>query len=83
MGELSINKIEQRIFTIRCLQVMLDRDLAELYQVPSILPYVFTESGVAMLSTSTGIIQRLETVEKKQIETDKNQQYPVMEAKVC
>jgi len=34
MGELSINKIEQRIFTIRGLQVMLDRDLAELYQVP-------------------------------------------------
>jgi len=33
MGELSINKIEQRIFTIRSLQVMLDRDLAELYGV--------------------------------------------------
>jgi hypothetical protein len=139
---LSANKIESRIFTIRGLQVMLDRDLAELYQVPvkalnqavkrnmdrfperfrfqldkmeaselvtncdrfrnlkhsSVLPYVFTESGVAMLSailrsniavsvsveimdafvlmrkilsTSTGIIQRLETVEHKQIETDK------------
>jgi len=33
MGELSINKIESRIFTIRGLQVMLDRDLAELYGV--------------------------------------------------
>jgi aerobic-type carbon monoxide dehydrogenase small subunit (CoxS/CutS family) len=140
MGQ--IDKIETRIFTIRGLQVMLDRDLAELYQVPvkvlnqavkrninrfperfrfqlnkietdelvtncdrfkslkhsSVLPYVFAESGVAMLSTvlrstiavsvsvkimdafvamrkilsaHTGIIQRLETVEQKQIETDK------------
>ena len=140
MGQ--IDKIETRIFTIRGLQVMLDRDLAELYQVPvkvlnqavkrninrfperfrfqlnkmetaelvtncdrfkslkhsSVLPYVFAESGVAMLSTvlrsaiavsvsvkimdafvamrkilaqSNGIIQRLETVEQKQIETDK------------
>jgi len=32
MGQ--IDKIETRIFTIRGLQVMLDRDLAELYQVP-------------------------------------------------
>jgi len=32
MGQVS--KIESRIFTIRGLQVMLDRDLAELYQVP-------------------------------------------------
>ena len=32
MGQ--IDKIETRIFTIRSLQVMLDRDLAELYQVP-------------------------------------------------
>jgi len=140
MGQIS--KIESRIFTIRGLQVMLDRDLAELYQVPvkalnqavkrntnrfperfrfqlektetnelvtncdrfkslkhsSVLPCAFTESGVAMLSTilrsdiavsvcvkimdafvamrkilstNTGIIQRLETVEIKQIETDK------------
>ena len=137
-----ISKIESRIFTIRGLQVMLDRDLAELYQVPvkalnqavkrninrfperfrfqlgkmetselvtncdrfknlkhsSVLPCAFTESGVAMLSTilrsetavsvcvkimdafvamrkilsiNTGFIQRLETVEIKQIETDK------------
>jgi len=29
-----INEIETRIFTLRGLQVMLDRDLAELYQVP-------------------------------------------------
>ena len=141
-NSLTANKIESRIFTIRGLQVMLDRDLAELYQVPvkalnqavkrninrfperfrfqlnkmetvelvtncdrfkslkhsSVLPYVFAESGVAMLSTvlrstiavsvsvkimdafvamrkilsaHTSIIQRLETVEQKQIETDK------------
>jgi len=30
---LTANKIESRIFTIRGLQVMLDRDLAELYGV--------------------------------------------------
>jgi len=144
MGELSINKIEQRIFTIRGLQVMLDRDLAELYQVPvkvlnqavkrnldrfptdflfqlnedefkglvlrsqfvtsnsrggiRYMPYAFTEQGVSMLSAvlrsdtavrisvqimrafvamrkllsnNNGIIQRIETVEQKQIETDK------------
>jgi len=136
------NKIKSRIFTIRGLQVMLDRDLAELYGVetrvlkqavnrniirfpahfmfelskdeiksmvsqiviPSksyfggSIPYVFTEQGVAMLSAvlrsdvaikisirimdtfvamrkilsaHTGIVQRLETVEQKQIETDK------------
>ena len=139
---LTTDKIESRIFTIRGLQVMLDRDLAELYQVSvkalnqavkrnesrfpvrfrfqlsenetnelvtncdrfktlkhsSILPSAFTESGVAMLSAvlhsdiavrisvqimdafvamrkiitqSSGIIQRIETVEQKQIETDK------------
>jgi len=144
MGELSINKIEQRIFTIRNLQVMLDRDLAAMYQVEvkrlneqvrrnierfpkefcfqlselefrdlnlrsqfatssshggiRYMPYVFTEQGIAMLSavlhseiaikvsiqvmkafvamrkllsTSTGVIQRIENVEQKQIETDK------------
>ncbi|MDR2580849.1 MAG: ORF6N domain-containing protein [Fibromonadaceae bacterium] len=32
MGQV-VNKIESRIFTIRGLQVMLDRDLAELYGV--------------------------------------------------
>ena len=142
MGQ--IDKIETRIFIIRSLQVMLDRDLAELYQVPvkvlnqavkrninrfpsdfhfqitesefktlvlrsqivtsnsrggiRYMPYVFTEQGVSMLSAvlrsdiavkasvqimrafvamrkilaqSNGIIQRLETVEQKQIETDK------------
>jgi len=139
---LTADKIESRIFTIRGLQVMLDRDLAELYQVSvkainqavkrnesrfpvrfrfqlsenetnelvtncdrfktlkhsSILPGAFTESGVAMLSAvlhsdtavkisvqimdafvkmrrlitqSGGIIQRIEIVEQKQIETDK------------
>ncbi len=141
-NSLTANKIESRIFTIRGLQVVLDRDLAELYGVetrvlkqavnrniirfpihfmfelsedeiksmvsqfviPSksyfggSVPYVFTEQGVAMLSAvlrsdiaikisikimdafvamrkilsaNTGIIQRLETVEQKQIETDK------------
>ncbi|GBU24169.1 hypothetical protein R83H12_00797 [Fibrobacteria bacterium R8-3-H12] len=143
MGDLSINKIESRIFTIRGLQVMLDRDLAELYGVETRAinqavkrnperfplsfmfqlsdiefnvwksqivisnedkmglrrpPYAFTEQGVSMLSAvlhsptaiavsirimetfvamrkllsaNTGIIQRLETVEQKQIATDK------------
>jgi hypothetical protein len=136
------SEIESRIFTIRGLQVMLDRDLAELYGVETRVlkqavnrnsirfpahfmfelteneieymvsqsvipskqhlggakPYAFTEQGVAMLSAvlrsdiavrisikimdafvalrklisaSTGIIQRLESVEQKQIETDK------------
>jgi len=142
MGQIS--KIESRIFTIRGLQVMLDSDIAVMYQEEvrrlneqvrrnigrfpeefrfqltelefkdlalrsqiaisnerggrRYLPYVFTEQGIAMLSavlhsdmaiqvsiqimkafvamrkilsTSTGFIQRLETVEQKQIETDK------------
>lgn len=87
-------EIEQKIFTIRCVQVMIDRDLAQLYGVEpkrlgeqvrrnierfpdtfrfqltetektelvancdrlktlkhsSVLPYAFTEQGVAMLS---------------------------------
>lgn len=139
---LSENKIESRIFTIRGLQVMIDRDLAELYGVETRVlkqavnrnairfpshfmfelseseienmvsqsvipsksyfggskPYAFTEQGVAMLSAvlrsdvavkisikimdafvamrklvsaNMGIIQRLEIVEQKQIETDK------------
>ena len=139
---ISASKIESRIFTIRGLQVMLDRDLAELYGVETRVlkqavnrnairfpshfmfelseneiknmvsqfvipsksyfggskPYAFTEQGVAMLSAilrsdvavkisiqimdafvkmrrlitqSSGIIQRIETVEQKQIETDK------------
>ena len=139
-----INKIESRIFTIRGLQVMLDSDIAAIYQVEvkrlneqvrrnigrfpkefrfqltelefkdlilrsqiatssehggrRYLPYAFTEQGIAMLSAvlhsdiaikvsiqimqafvvmrkilaqNNGIIQRLETVEQKQIETDK------------
>jgi hypothetical protein len=137
------DRIESRIFTIRGLQVMLDRDLAELYGVETRAinqavkrnierfplsfmfqlsevefanwksqivisnedkmglrrpPFVFTEQGVSMLSavlrTPTaiavsirimetfvamrkifaqigGVIQRLENVEQKQIETDK------------
>jgi hypothetical protein len=137
------NEIENRIFHIRSEYVMIDRDLAEMYQVEtkvlnqavkrnilrfpnsfrfqlnsnekdelvtncdrferlkhsSSLPYVFTEQGVAMLSAVLrseiaikvsiriietfvqlrktilqyqGIIQRVENIEKKQLETDKN-----------
>jgi phage regulator Rha-like protein len=139
---LPAGKIEARIFTIRWFQVMLDRDLAELYGVETRVlkqavnrnairfpshfmfqlseneiknmvsqfvipsksyfggskPYVFTEQGVAMLSAilksdvaikisiqiidafvsmrktlamQSGITQRMEAVEQKQIETDK------------
>jgi hypothetical protein len=139
-----VESIESRIYLIRGIQVMLDRDLAILYGVPvkvlnqnvkrnierfpdnfcfqltkaefknldlksqmmnsknyggiRYMPNAFTEQGVAMLSavlrsdiavsvsikimnafvamrklisTNVGIIQRLETVELKQIETDK------------
>ena len=139
IGEL---EIRQRIKTIRCVQVMLDRDLAELYGVttgqlnrqvkrnikrfPSdfmfqltkedclrcqigilngkrgehlkFMPYAFTENGIAMLSgvlrsdtaievniqimrafnamrhthaSIAGVLQRLGTVEVKQVEADK------------
>jgi len=102
---LTADKIESRIFTIRGLQVMLDRDfmfelseseiknMVSQFVIPSksyfggSKPYAFTEQGVAMLSAilksdvavkmrrlitqSSGIIQRIETVEQKQIETDK------------
>ncbi|MDR0303909.1 MAG: ORF6N domain-containing protein [Chitinispirillales bacterium] len=136
------NEIESRIFTIRDLQVMLDRDLAELYGVETRIinqavkrnierfpssfmfqlnysefadwksqivisnedkmglrrpPFAFTEQGVSMLSAvlhsstaitvsvrimetfvtmrkliskNIGLIQRIESVEQKQIETD-------------
>ncbi len=142
--ELSINdNVKDRIFTICCMQVMIDRDLADFYEIPtkrlneqvkrnidrfpevfrfqlidseknelvancdrfeklkysSVNPYVFTEQGVAMLSavlrsktaisisiqimqafvemknfmsTNAGIFQRLDKVEQKQIESDKN-----------
>ncbi len=142
--ELSINdNVKDRIFTIRGMQVMIDRDLADFYEIPtkrlneqvkrnidrfpevfrfqlidseknelvancdrfeklkysSVNPYVFTEQGVAMLSavlrsktaisisiqimqafvemknfmsTNAGIFQRLDKVEQKQIESDKN-----------
>ena len=134
-------KIENRIFTMRGIQVMIDRDLAEMYSVEtkvlnqavkrnierfphffrfklsvdeknelvtncdrfanlkhsSALPYAFTEQGVAMLSAvlrsetavkvsiqimsafvemrkvllgSASLIQRLDKVELKQLETD-------------
>ena len=33
--KLQLSEIENRIFTIRNSQVMIDRDLAELYQVPT------------------------------------------------
>lgn len=140
---LSASKIESRILTIRGLQVMLDRDLAELYGVETRainqaakrnierfpasfmfqlnevefnnwksqivmsnedkmglrrLPYAFTEQGVSMLSAvlrsptavsvsikimetfvamrkfisaNLGLVQRIEGLEIKQIETDK------------
>ncbi|GBU21874.1 hypothetical protein R80B4_01776 [Fibrobacteres bacterium R8-0-B4] len=152
----SADDIESRIFTIRGLQVMLDSDLAELYQVPvkvlnqavkrnigrfppdfhfkldkiefealglrsqvvtssshggvRYMPYVFTEQGVSMLSAilrsdvaisisvqiirtfvkmrktlsqNGGIVQRLEFVEQKQIETDKkiNKIFDALESK--
>lgn len=137
------DKIQNLILSIHGTQVMIDRDLAELYQVPtkrlneqvkrnidrfpkpfrfqlsnkeknelvancdrfenlkhsSVRPYVFTEQGVAMLSSilrsetavkvsiqiidafvgmrkfisqNAGIFQRLENVELKQLEADKN-----------
>ena len=141
--EISISPIENKIYTLRGLQVMLDSDLAELYQVEprvlnqavkrnserfpenfcfqltdaewqslrsqivtlksgkgkhrKFLPYMFTEQGVSMISAVLrsdiavkvsiqiiqtfvamrkalgplhGIIQRLEGVELKQLQTD-------------
>lgn len=141
--EISISHIENKIYTLRGLQVMLDSDLAELYQVEprvlnqavkrnserfpenfcfqltdaewqslrsqivtlesgkgkhrKFLPYMFTEQGVSMISAVLrsdiavkvsiqiiqtfvamrkalgplhGIIQRLEGVELKQLQTD-------------
>lgn len=142
--ELSINdNVKNKIFTIRGKQVMIDRDLADFYEIPtkrlneqvkrninrfpkifrfqlidieknelvancdrfeklkhsSVNPYAFTEQGVAMLSavlrsktaisisiqimqafvemkrflaTNAGVFQRLDKVEQKQIESDKN-----------
>lgn len=142
MHELVLHEIEKKIYTIRGVQVMLDSDLADLYQVETrrlneqvkrnikrfpqefmfrltqnecdILmsqnatsssthggrrkaPFVFTEQGVSMLSTvlksdtavdvsikiiksfvamrkvlvmNAGIFQRLDTLERKQIDTD-------------
>jgi hypothetical protein len=141
--EIKIEDIQNRIFTIRGRQIMLDRDLAEVYGVEvkrlneqvkrnierfpetfrfqltdnekeelvancdrfktlkhsSVNPYAFTEQGVAMLSavlrsktavkvsiqimqafvemkrfiaTNAGFFQRLEKLEKKQLEADKN-----------
>ena len=44
--------IETKIYTIRDIQVMLDSDLAKLYEVETRkLPYVFSEQGVYMLAT--------------------------------
>ncbi|MDP3360019.1 MAG: ORF6N domain-containing protein [Lutibacter sp.] len=138
-NQLMLSDIENRIFTIRGIQVMVDRDLAEMYQAEvkrlneqvkrnkdrfpmqfrfqltnieknelvancdrfenlkhsSTNPFVFTEQGVAMLSAvlrsdiaikvsiqiinafvamrktianNQGIIQRLDGMEKKQLE---------------
>ena len=140
---INIDNIQSRIFTIRGIQIMIDRDLAELYNVEvkrlneqvkrnierfpnsfrfqltdneknelvancdrfstlkhsSVNPYAFTEQGVAMLSAvlrsetavnvsiqimqafvdmkkfianNAGIFQRLDKVEQKQIQADKN-----------
>ena len=138
--QITVSSIQSKIFTVRGVQVMLDRDLADLYQVqtshlnrqvkrnidrfPSdfmfqltqeefeylrcqnvianlnkvrYLPFVFTEEGVSTLSSvlkspiasithvavmrafvamrrfiaaNAGIFQRLEQVERHQIETD-------------
>jgi hypothetical protein len=140
--EITISNIENRIYTIRGLHIMLDSDLAEMYQVETkvlnqavkrnidrfpndfrfqltndemnhlksqfvtsslthggrrVLPYAFTEQGVSMLSAVLrsdiavkvsiqimqafvamrktlsqlhGVIQRLEGVELKQLQTD-------------
>lgn len=141
--KISTQIIENRIFTIQNIQVMIDRDLAEMYQVPTkvlnqavkrnierfplifrfqlsdneknelvtncdrfknlkhstVNPFVFTEQGVAMLSAvlrsniaiqvsiqiinafvqmrksliaNAGILQRLDTIEKKQTTTELN-----------
>jgi hypothetical protein len=138
---ISQKQIEKRIYTFRDVQVMVDRDLAELYQVKvkrlneqvkrnverfpetfrfqlndveknelvancdrfeslkysSVLPYAFTEQGVAMrsailrsktavdisiqiinafvgmrklIANHSGLLQRMEGVEKKQLEAD-------------
>jgi glycogen debranching enzyme len=139
---ISSDGIQNRIYTVRGLQVMIDNDLAELYQIevkalnqgvkrniekfPAEFmfqlateetenlrsqivtsswggrrtnPYAFTEQGVAMLSavlrsetavktsiqiinafvamrrfiaTNAGIFQRLDSVERKQLEADEN-----------
>jgi hypothetical protein len=66
-SSLVVKLIERRIYFIRAQKVMLDSDLAELYDVPSSrlneamskigrggrrsAPYAFTEQGVAMLSS--------------------------------
>jgi hypothetical protein len=139
--KITVGEIESKIFTFRGIQVMVDRDLAKLYDVDtkrlneqvkrnierfpdafrfqlteneknelvancdrlnslkhsSSLPYVFTEQGVSMLSAvlrsdtaiqtsiqiinsfvqmrkflsqNAGLFQRLDSLEKKQIETD-------------
>ncbi len=141
MLEVTTIAIESKIFTVRGLQVMIDRDLAELYGIEtkvfnqavkrnndrfpsnfrfqlsdeekielvtncdrfeklkhsSVNPYAFTEQGVSMLSAvlksktavevsiriinsfvqmrrflaqNAGLFQRLDTLERKQVETD-------------
>lgn len=69
-----VQKVENKIFEIRHQKVMLDIDLAELYEVEmnrsqfvtgfrkhsSTIPYAFTEQGIAMLS---GILKSQRAIE--------------------
>jgi hypothetical protein len=57
MSDVSLSKIESIIYVIRDQKIMLDSDLAELYEVETsqltrqvrrYLPIAFTETGVAM-----------------------------------
>jgi len=107
VGVLEPEAIQSKIFTIRGVQVMIDRDLADEVvancdhlsnlRFSYRLPYAFSEQGVAMLSTvlkskmavkisiqiidsfvamrrflheNAAIFQRLDTLERKQLETD-------------
>ena len=93
VGVLNSKAIQSKIFTIRGVQVMIDRDLAELYGVvtkrineqvkrnadrfPERYCFQLTEkeidSFVAMrrfLHENAAIFQRLDTLERKQLETD-------------
>ena len=50
----NVETIKHRIFEVRGMRVMLDRDLAELYGVETrALPYAFAELGIAMHNPQT------------------------------